>query len=62
LLLKLAVKSFFVTVSPLFIILEKLRFLNLKNFASFWPIFLHDTPLKSSNFTFYFRIRCYATR
>jgi murein L,D-transpeptidase YcbB/YkuD len=29
----------------------------LKNFASFWPIFLHDTP-KSSIFTFYFRIRC----
>jgi hypothetical protein len=30
----------------------------LKNFVSFWPIFLHDTPLKSSNFTFYFHIRC----
>jgi hypothetical protein len=26
----------------------------LKNFASFWLIFLHDTLLKSSNFTFYF--------
>jgi hypothetical protein len=36
----------------------KTKIFNLKNFASFWPIFLHDTPLKSLNFTFYFRIRC----
>jgi hypothetical protein len=31
----------------------KTKILNLKNFASFWQIFLHDAPLKSSNFMFY---------
>jgi hypothetical protein len=36
----------------------KTKILNLKNFASFWPIFLHDTLLKSLNFMFYFCIRC----
>jgi hypothetical protein len=36
----------------------KTKVLNLKNFVSFWPIFLHDTPLKNSNFMLYFRICC----
>jgi hypothetical protein len=41
--LKLAVKSFFATVIAIIHYFWKTKVLNLKNFASFWPIFLHDT-------------------